>query len=91
MRETVDIHLGRRVRWRRKHLGLTLQDLADACGVRFQQIQKYEAASNRMSAAVLWKLAKVLQVDIRYFFDGLDSVTHRTSHADNPDDEQHAR
>ncbi|MGZ3404609.1 MAG: helix-turn-helix domain-containing protein, partial [Phenylobacterium sp.] len=44
-----------------------------ACGVRFQQIQKYESAANRMSAAVLWRLAKVLQVDVRYFFDGLES------------------
>ena len=56
-------------------MGLTQQDLGVACGVRFQQIQKYESASNRMSAAVLWRLAKVLQVDVRYFFDGLEIST----------------
>ena len=72
MDESVDTHLGKRLRWRRRHMGLTQQDLGVACGVRFQQIQKYESASNRMSAAVLWRLAKVLQVDVRYFFDGLE-------------------
>jgi len=72
MEESVDIHLGKRLRWRRRHMGLTQQDLGVACGVRFQQIQKYESASNRMSAAVLWRLATVLQVDVRYFFDGLE-------------------
>ena len=73
MEESVDIHLGKRLRWRRRHMGLTQQDLGLACGVRFQQIQKYESAANRMSAAVLWRLAKVLQVDVRYFFDGLET------------------
>ncbi len=74
MEESVDIHLGKRLRWRRRHMGLTQQDLGHACGVRFQQIQKYESAANRMSAAVLWRLAKVLQVDVRYFFDGLEGA-----------------
>jgi len=73
MRESVDIHLGKRLRWRRRHMGLTQQDLGEACGVRFQQIQKYESAANRMSAAVLWRLSKVLQVDVRYFFEGLET------------------
>jgi transcriptional regulator with XRE-family HTH domain len=76
MDESVDIHLGKRLRWRRRHMGLTQQDLGVACGVRFQQIQKYESAANRMSAAVLWRLAKVLQVDVRYFFDGLEAGAH---------------
>ena len=71
MSERVDIHLGKRLRWRRKAMGLTQQDVGEALGVRFQQVQKYESAANRMSAAVLWKLAVLLEVDIRYFFDGL--------------------
>jgi transcriptional regulator with XRE-family HTH domain len=74
MEERVDIHLGKRLRWRRRHMGLTQQDLGVACGVRFQQIQKNESAANRMSAAVLWRLANVLQVDVRYFFDGLETT-----------------
>jgi len=71
MSERVDIHLGKRLRWRRKAMGLTQQDVGVALGIRFQQVQKYESAANRMSAAVLWKLANLLDVDVRYFFDGL--------------------
>jgi transcriptional regulator with XRE-family HTH domain len=71
MSERGDIHLGKRLRWRRKALGLTQQHIGEALGVRFQQVQKYECAANRMSAAVLWKLSKILEVDVVYFFDGL--------------------
>lgn len=69
--DEIDIHLGRRLRRRRSLLGLTQQELAHACGVRFQQIQKYECAANRMSAARLWQLAEVLEVPISYFYEGL--------------------
>src|SRR5690348_3032013 len=70
MMDLIDIHLGRRLRRRRRILGLTQQQLADACGVRFQQIQKYECAANRMSAARLWRLAEVLEVPVSYFYEG---------------------
>ena len=53
MNDEIDVHLGRRLRRRRRLLGLTQQQLAAAYGVRFQQIQKYECAANRMSAAVV--------------------------------------
>lgn len=71
MMDLIDIHLGRRLRRRRRILGLTQQQLAGACGVRFQQIQKYECAANRMSAARLWQLAEVLEVPVSYFYEGL--------------------
>src|ERR1043165_1609983 len=71
MMDLIDIHLGRRLRRRRRILGLTQQQLAGAWGVRFQQIQKYECAANRMSAARLWQLAEVLEVPISYFYEGL--------------------
>lgn len=71
MMDGVDVHLGRRLRRRRRILGLTQQQLAAACGVRFQQIQKYECAANRMSAARLWQLAEVLEVPVSYFYEGL--------------------
>jgi transcriptional regulator with XRE-family HTH domain len=69
--DEIDVHLGRRLRRRRRLLGLTQQELAGACGVRFQQIQKYECAANRMSAARLWQLAEVLEVPVSYFYEGL--------------------
>src|SRR3569832_953903 len=71
MADEIDVHLGRRLRRRRRLLGLTQQELAQACGVRFQQIQKYECAANRMSAARLWQLAEALEVPVAYFFEGL--------------------
>ncbi|MFI4965236.1 MAG: helix-turn-helix domain-containing protein [Caulobacterales bacterium] len=71
MMDVIDIHLGRRLRRRRRILGLTQQQLAGACGVRFQQIQKYECAANRMSAARLWQLSEVLEVPVNYFYEGL--------------------
>jgi transcriptional regulator with XRE-family HTH domain len=71
MNDEIDEHLGRRLRRRRRLLGLTQQQLAVACGVRFQQIQKYECAANRMSAARLWQLAQVLEVPVSYFYEGL--------------------
>ena len=70
MCEEIDEHLGKRLRRRRRLLGLTQQQLASACGVRFQQIQKYECAANRMSAARLWRLAQVLDVPVSYFYEG---------------------
>jgi transcriptional regulator with XRE-family HTH domain len=68
MSDEVDIMVGRRLRRRRRHLGLTQQDIARACEVSFQQIQKYESAQTRLSVAMLWQLACVLEVDIGYFF-----------------------
>lgn len=52
-------------------MGLTQPELAEACGVRFQQIQKYETAASRVTAEMLWKLTNALQVDANYFFSGL--------------------
>jgi len=50
---------------------LTQQQLAVAVGVRFQQIQKYECGASKISAARLWSLARALQVQPDYFFEGL--------------------
>ena len=71
MGDRVDVVVGRRVKARRRLLGLTQQQLAQSCGVTFQQIQKYECAACRLSANMLWKLACALDVEISYFFAGL--------------------
>jgi len=67
----VDLHVGARVRMRRKRLGLSQERLADALGLTFQQIQKYERGANRVSASKLYEIAQALQVPMTYFFDGL--------------------
>jgi transcriptional regulator with XRE-family HTH domain len=72
--ELVDVHIGKRLRWRRRAMGMTQADLAAFAGVRFQQIQKYECAANRTSAAVLWKLACALGVNVYYFYEGLPHI-----------------
>jgi len=59
----LDRHIGRRLRGRRRALGLTQADLAADVGVTFQQIQKYEQAVTRTSSATLWKLACALDAD----------------------------
>lgn len=70
----IDVHIGRRLRRRRRLLGLTQQQLAGSCGVRFQQIQKYECGANRISAARLWQLAEALETPIAYFYEGLNDL-----------------
>jgi len=48
MTSDVDLNLGKRLRRRRRLLGLTQQTLAEEVGIRFQQIQKYECGANRV-------------------------------------------
>lgn len=67
----VDLHIGRRLRRRRRMLGLTQEALAQAVGIRFQQVQKYECAANRVCAARLHDFARALGVSVDYFFEGL--------------------
>lgn len=70
-RPDIDLHIGQRLRRRRRLKGLTQQELGDAIGIRFQQIQKYECGANRVLASRLYELAVVLNVGLDYFFAGL--------------------
>ena len=65
----VDTHVGARMRQRRTLLGMSQTKLGDAVGLTFQQIQKYERGSNRVSSSRLFEFAKVLDVPVAYFFD----------------------
>ena len=77
MGSDIDTHLGKRLRRRRRLLGLTQQQLAGTVGVRFQQIQKYECGANRISASRLWQLSEALEVPVGYFYDGLSDADRR--------------
>jgi transcriptional regulator with XRE-family HTH domain len=77
MAADIDLHLGRRLRRRRRLLGMTQQQLAVQVGVRFQQVQKYECGANRISAARLWELAEALSTPVSYFYDGLGEASER--------------
>lgn len=71
MKHPVDVHVGKRVRHRRWMVGMTQQQLANKVGIKFQQIQKYETGMNRISASRLWDIAEALNVDVRFFFEGI--------------------
>ncbi|WP_108815685.1 helix-turn-helix domain-containing protein [Loktanella sp. Alg231-35] len=73
MKHPVDVHVGKRIRHRRWMNGTTQQQLAEAVGIKFQQIQKYETGMNRVSASRLWDIANVLSVDVSFFFEGLEA------------------
>jgi transcriptional regulator with XRE-family HTH domain len=65
----IDVHVGSRIRLRRTLLGISQTMLADAIGLTFQQVQKYEKGSNRVSSSRLMDMANVLDVSIPYFFE----------------------
>lgn len=69
----VDRHVGRRVCEKRLALGYNQSDLGRALGLTFQQIQKYEKGTNRISASKLWDISRFFKVETSYFFEGLNS------------------
>lgn len=69
---SVDAHVGQRVRTRRTLLGYSQERLGEAIGLTFQQVQKYERGSNRISAGTLYRLGQVLDVPVSFFFDSYD-------------------
>ncbi len=72
----VDRYVGTRIRERRVMLGLSQQQMAQMIGVTYQQAHKYERGINRISAGRLYEIAKVLQVPVSFFFDGLDRTSN---------------
>ena len=73
MAHPVDVHVGKRIRHRRWLAGMTQQQLAESVGIKFQQIQKYETGANRVSASRLWDIAASMDVNVAFFFEGLDA------------------
>jgi transcriptional regulator with XRE-family HTH domain len=68
---SIDIHVGTQIRVRRKIMGLSQTELADAAGVTFQQIQKYERGANRVSCSKLVQIAAALNEHPSFVFEGL--------------------
>ena len=65
----LDLHVGSRVRLQRMLLGMSQEKLGEQLGLTFQQIQKYEKGINRIGASRLFDLAKVLGVNVQFFYD----------------------
>jgi len=77
--DPIDIHVGQRMRLRRTMLGKSQDQMARALGVSFQQVQKYERGTNRISASRLFDVSRFLNVPVSYFFEDLteDAVAAR--------------
>lgn len=65
----IDVHVGQRLRVRRSLLGLSQEKVAEAIGLTFQQVQKYERGMNRISAGRLFQFSAILDVPVSYFFE----------------------
>lgn len=70
---TVDTHVGQRIRDKRNERGMSQTEVANALGVTFQQVQKYERGTNRVGASRLFDLSRILSVPVQYFFEGLNN------------------
>ncbi len=67
----IDVHVGARLRARRTLLGMNQTKLGHALGLTFQQVQKYEKGTNRISSSRLFRLTRALDVSIEYFFEDM--------------------
>lgn len=70
----IDRIVGQRLRWRRRELKLTQEQLGEKLGLTFQQVQKYEKGVNRISAGRLFEIAHALGITITYFYEGVDEL-----------------
>ena len=80
--DPTDKHVGSRVRMRRLMLELSQTQLANALGITFQQVQKYEKGTNRVSASRLQQISIVLQVSVPFFFEGLPAPSNKPAKTD---------
>ncbi len=79
----VDLYVGSRVRMRRLMMGLSQNELGEALGITFQQIQKYEKGANRIGASRLFDISNILKVNVQYFYIGINQLdTHPGQIAD---------
>ena len=78
----IDVRVGARVKLRRQLLGFSQTELGNALDLTFQQVQKYEKGTNRISASKLHKMAEVLDVPISFFFDGVEGTKADTDSGD---------
>ena len=71
--QDIDKHIGARMRERRLMLGLTQRQLAELLRISGQQMHKYETGANQIKAGRLFKIAKVLGVEVGYFLPRMDA------------------
>ncbi len=69
----LDYVIGVNIRYYRTLSGFKQKNLADCLGITFQQLQKYENGTNRVSAVRLWEIATILNKDIRIFYQKIET------------------
>lgn len=74
--EQIDVAIGQKIHALRISLGLSRQQLADRIGVTHQQLQKYEKATNRISAGRLAAIAQAVGKPVSYFFEDIMEDNH---------------
>jgi len=72
----VDIHVGKRLRSRRTILGMSQEEIGEAVGITFQQVQKYERGLNRIGSSRLYEFSCLLGVSVSYFFEDIKANTN---------------
>lgn len=82
----IDVHVGKRLRLRRTMLGLSQEKLGTQLGLTFQQVQKYERGANRIGSSRLFRLSRLLEVPVSYFFEGLDEASAAVTGGNNQPD-----
>jgi len=78
----IDIQVGNRVRIRRMLIGMSQERLGDLLGLTFQQVQKYEKGVNRIGAGRLFEMARILNVPVDFFYEGVNAHTGQAGAAD---------
>ncbi|MFV0431481.1 MAG: helix-turn-helix domain-containing protein [Alphaproteobacteria bacterium] len=70
----IDVHVGKKLRVRRILMGISQEQLGEAVGLTFQQIQKYERGANRVSSSRLWEFSQLLGVEVAWFFQNEEEI-----------------
>ena len=79
----IDVHVGSRIRMRRQLISMSQEKLGELLGITFQQVQKYEKGSNRISASRLFYAAKILGVPVQAFFEDLPGTESGTGFSES--------
>lgn len=79
VKNPIDAYVGAQIKQRRTAVGMSQTELANHLGITFQQVQKYEKGSNRVSASRLYEIAELLGVKLESFFVGVEDVIKKKS------------
>lgn len=87
-----DVYIGQRIKLKRNYLNISQQSLGESLGLTFQQIQKYETGTNRVSGGTLYQISSIFDVPFQYFVEGMEgylfSQVSGSSHIGLSDNEQ---